>query len=248
MARLNNIETEWPLMVHNAGPQAWVFFDDFNDGPFTSTTSALGKWTLFETDASATELLDLTVPGGVLKITQAANDNDVVSLIANAGIQVDALKTGETLFFGVRFKTEDADDVDLHTGLSIHDTSMAASVPADMAVFQIVEGSASLNLIARKDATNTSALGAGTVADGTWVRAFFAYTPTSVADIGTLEYRIHSNGVMTEGELTTAGNFPDDVVIFPTFQVQNGAAAADVTHIDWMFCFATRADYVSGTG
>ena len=134
--RLQNIEREWPTMVHGAGPQVWAFFDDFNEGLATSTTSALSKWTLLETDSAATELLDLTESGGVLKITQAAGASDVVSMIANAGIKLSDMKAGETLFFGARFKVTDADDCHLHIGLGIHDTSYQASVPADMVVFQ----------------------------------------------------------------------------------------------------------------
>lgn len=248
---ITQLEREFPNVVHGQGPQVWYFFDDFNGitvNESLDTVSAVGIWTLAESSTAATELHDLTVTGGVLKITQAATDNDVVSLIANSGIKVSDLKAGEPIFFGVRFKTDDADDVDLHIGLGIHDTSYQASEPAGHCTFRLVEASAGLDLVARKDGTSTTADNIITIADDTWVRAFFKYTPSATTDIGDLEYVVHSNGTVQSGTIGTAGNFPDDVVIFPVIQVQNGAAAADTTSIDWIYAFATRADYVDGTG
>jgi len=241
------IERDLPFLEHNVGPDSWAFWDDFNDLNF-SATSALAKWTMLESTAGATELLNLTLTGGVLTLTQAATDNDVISLIGNAGVKVSDLKAGETLYFGCRFKTEDADDVDLHIGLGLHDTSYQASAPADYVAFQLVEGAATLNLRCSKDSVITSATAIATVSDDTWVRAFFAYTPTSTTDIGTLEYIVHSGGTRVTGSINTAGNFPDDVVIFPVIQVQNGAAAADVSSVDWIYAYASRAAFTDGTG
>jgi len=236
-----------PTFEMGNGPNDWVFFDDFNDLNISATSGA-AKWTLLETAAGATELLSLTVQGGVLELTQAANDNDVISLIANSGIRVDQLKAGEPIRFGARFKVTDADDCDIHIGLGIHDTSYVASAPADYVAFRLVDGDAGIDLVASKDSATTVQDNIIAAADDTFVRAFFTYTPTSVQDIGTLAYQIHSNGTYREGRFNTNGNFPDDVVIFPVIQFQNGAASADVASIDWIYAHAIRADYASGTG
>jgi hypothetical protein len=236
-----------PEFIPFVGPEEWIFFDDFNGPLGQSATSALEQWTFLETAAGATQLRDLTVTGGVLLLTQAANDNDVISLIANSGVKVSDLKAGEEVEFGIRFKVTDADDCDVFVGLSIQDTSIVASAPQDFVGFQIVDGSANLNLTINKNATNTSQLGAGVMADDTFARAFFRFTPTSTTSIGDVEYEIHSNGSVTQGTVASAGNFPDDVVIFPAMQFQNGAASADVCAIDWIYAKGTR-NYTPGTG
>jgi len=244
---MSTIARDIVQLSHNKGPDSWSFWDDFNDLNF-SATSALAKWTMLETDAAATELLDLTVTGGVLKLLQDNNDADVISMIANSGIKVSDLKAGESVYFGVRFKTDDADDTDLHIGLGIHDTSYQASAPADFVCFQLVEAAATLNLVCQKDSVATTASAIATVADDTWVRAFFKYDPGTVTDTGRLYWTVHSNGTKSEGYMDTNGNFPDDVVIFPVIQAQNGAAATDATSIDWIYAHAERAAWVDGTG
>jgi len=242
-----SIERDIVNLSHNKGPDSWVFFDDFNDLNISATAGA-AKWELLETDAAATELLDLTVTGGVLKLLQDNNDADVCQLEANAGIKVSDLKAGAPIYFGVRFKTDDADDTDLHMGLGIKSDTWQASAPADFCVFQLVEGAATLNLRTSKDSVLTSALAIATVADNTWVRAFFKYTPGTTTDIGRLDWTVHSNGTKSEGYMDTNGNFPDDVVIFPVLVAQNGAAATDATSVDWVYAYATRAAYTDGTG
>lgn len=240
-----NIERDITQLSHGNGPDAWIFFDDFNDLNW-SATAGLAKWTRVE-DTDGTELLSLTAGGGVLEYTHTAADNDVISLQANAGIKVSDLKAGASLYFGVRFKVTDADDVDLHVGLGIVDTDYT-SFPADAVMFQMVDASATLNLVCAKDSVSVTATNIAAIADDTWVRAFFKYTPGATTDIGDLDYVVHSNGLRTKGTIATNGCFPDDVVIFPILQDNTGSASADVTSFDWIYCYATRADYVDGTG
>jgi hypothetical protein len=233
--------------VYEQGPTDWVFYDDFNDLNISATSGA-AKWTLLETAAGATELLSLTETGGVLELTQAANDNDVISLIANSGFKLSDLKVGSPVRFGARFKVTDADDCDIHVGLSIHDTSIVASAPADYIAFRLADGDAGLDLVISKDSALTIVDDFCDMADATYARVFFEYFPGLVTDIGRLDYVVHTNGVTRRGSVDANGNFPDDVVIFPTIQFQNGAAAADVANVDWIYAKAERAAYVNGTG
>jgi len=235
------------MWTQGLGPPKVGFFDDFNDLNF-SATSALAKWTHLETAAGASALLSLTETGGVLELTQAANDNDVISLIANSGVKVSDLKAGEVLRFGCRWKVTDADDCDVTIGMSIHDTSIVASVPADFVAFALRDGSAGIDLLISKDSVITTVDNIIDAADATYVRCFFEYKYSATQDIGELSYEIHSNGTRRGGQVNTNGNFPDDVVIFPCIQFQNGAAAADVMNVDWIYFEACRADYAVGTG
>lgn len=235
-----------PEFTEFVGPNEIIFFDDFHEGVNTNATTALDKWYFLETQSGATQTVDTTQNGGVLKLLQTTGDNDVISLQANSGFLVNALASGKPLEFGVRFQTADVDDVDLHMGLSIQDVSMAASAPADFVAFQIVEGTATLKLVCSKDSVLSSTT-CCTVVDATWIRAYFRYTPTSTTDIGDIEWEVHTNGGVYRGTLPSAGNFPDDVVIFPTMQVQNGSTDADASYVDYIYAKGTRA-WTAGTG
>lgn len=245
-SEVNTLNRDIPFLQTENGPTSWYFFDDFNDFNM-SETSALAKWTKYEEGAS-TQLLDLTENGGALILTQNAGDAETISLIGNFGVKLSDMKAGETLYFGARFKTTDADDTHIHIGMGIHDTDYVDGVPADYIAFQLVEGAATLNLNIVKDSTETASDAIATLADETWCRVFFEYTPTSTTDIGDVKYIVHSNGTRSTGTVAAAGNFPDDVVLFPVIQMETGAAAADTMTIDWIYCYTTRASYADGTG
>jgi len=242
----NTIRRDITLLEHGVGPSSWCFWDDFNDFNM-SETSALAKWTKYEEGAS-TQLLDLTTTGGALILTQNAGDAETISLIANSGIKISDLMAGESIYFGCRFKTTDADDTHVHIGLGIHDTDYIDGVPADHIVFQLVEGAATLNLNIVKDSTETASDGIATLADDTYCRVFFEYVPSSTTDIGDVKYVAHSGGTRSHGTVAAAGNFPDDVVIFPVIQMETGAAAADTLTIDWIYAYAARSSFTDGTG
>ena len=85
--------------------------------------------------------------------------------------------------------------------------------------------------------------------DATWVRCFFEFYPTTGnTDSGLLYYTVHTNGTKSTGVITVADTFPDNVLIVPTIQVQNGSTDADATYVDWIYAHAVRADIADGTG
>jgi hypothetical protein len=230
------------------GPETIWVGGDFTNLNF-SATSGLADWTHLETDAAATTLLSLVDTGGVVILTQAANNDDVISLIGNAGFKLSELKAGTPIEFYGRFKVTDADDCDIHIGLGIHDTSYVASAPADYCAFRLVDGDAGLDLVVSKDSVATTGDNLATIADDTWARVWFSYQPGSGdLDTGTISYDISSNGTRRFGSFACNGTFPDDVVIFPVIQFQNGAAAADVCKVDYAWAKGTRAAWVDGTG
>ncbi|MBX4215923.1 hypothetical protein KW797_03165, partial [Candidatus Parcubacteria bacterium] len=84
-----------------------LFADDFTKIPQFSTTAGLGDYLLTETNAGATETLDATENGGVLKGLHTAADPDIIDIISNWGIRLDTLKPLEPIEFGIRCKFND---------------------------------------------------------------------------------------------------------------------------------------------
>lgn len=236
-----------PTIIYGEGPKDWVFCDTFNEGLSVSGTTGLAKWYMLETNAAAVEIEDIAQSRGMLKITQNAADNDVVSLIANTGFRLDEMAPGQPVTFGVRFRVTDVDDCDVNIGLvAAQDESIATAV-TDWVGFNLTEGSAAINLQAVKDSSAKQTNALATAADATFIRAHFQYFPTSTMSTGRMNYVIHSNGTMTRGnvDMTT---FPDDVILAPVIQFQNGSAEADVMSVDWIYCHAIMAAYTEGTG
>src|SRR3990167_10847161 len=143
MPDFNDLNKALPAFVWNEGPQAWTFWDDFNDFNVSGTGGA-AKWRLFETAAGSTQLLDVaTYRYGVLQLAfSSPTDEDVISLIANAGLLANATQQNLPIRFGCRFQIGDANSADLFIGLSILDNSIAAGAPADYVGFKVVAGDA----------------------------------------------------------------------------------------------------------
>lgn len=232
----------------NAGPKIYEFGGVFNNLNLSSTAGA-ADIDVFETAAGATQLISQTVPFGAVELTQAANDNDVISLRWNAPIRFDQLKSGEAFEWWFRFKVTDADDCDVTIGFAPDDNSIEASEPTDIWAVRLRDGSAGLDMRYGKDSSyglddNTIA-----VADDTFCRGYVKWTPAvGNADSGTMYYEFHSNGTVYRTTKTIADQFPDDLVLFPVAQFQNGEAAADVATIAYFYGRGVLPDWVEGTG
>lgn len=257
MGNYNDFEKGAPTLIYNEGPQDWLFYDDFNDLNMSASgasASGLDKWSHLSTDSGNTALLSGTQGGGVLAMAYSTpTDEDVISIIGNSGIITGTnLVTGQVaLRFGCRFQLADVSHNDLHIGLSIFDHSMAASAPADWVGFRCLasEGLGELNLVASKDSVVQMVDPVTTLADATWCRAFFEWTPiTGNADSGNLAYVVHTNGSRVTGNLTVANCFPDDVWIAPLIAVQIEGTDGDTALFDWIYAHGIRAAYTDGTG
>jgi len=235
-----------------AGPRVIDIYDDFSNGLNTDTTTGLGRWFFLETNAGATQIVDIAEGRGALKITHSSNDNEVVSLQRNVGVLTSQVAPGTPIRWGCRFKHTNVDDTDLHIGLSIQDVSITASEPADHCMFRLQESDASgaLELRVGKDSVYQDVTGIVTLADSTWVRAFFEFWPTTGnLDTGTLNYIVHSGGTRARGSITLTNTFPDDVLIVPTIQVQSGNnAGTDSLYVNWVRLQYVLAEYTEGTG
>lgn len=235
-------------------PGDYLWVTDFNTLP-TFGAAGAGDAVLTETNSAATELLDPTEGGGVLKLTHTAADPDIIDIHYSAGPPI--LSSGlyvspgaVCLEFGIRAKVSDVDDRDFFAGLSITDTDQV-TLAADCCLFRLLESEATgrLGLVSSKDSVPQAATGLLALADATYFRAFFQFFPeVGNTDTGLLRYFIHSGGNMAQGQIEIENTFPDDVVIRPQIQDATGAASAMTASIDWAYCYGRRLAPVDGTG
>lgn len=209
----------------------YEFFDDF-------FTFAAGDWTITTTEAgagSATEALT-DGAGGQLLITNdnADNDHDFFQL-ASEGFKFVA---GKRMYFGIRFKTNDATETDIIAGLVLTDTTPLAHT--DGIAFIKDDGDTNIDFTVTKNSTETEEAAAGTLANDTFVTLEFYYNGKTDNDgVATGEkIEVFVDGTRVAGVALT--NVPDDEELALTFGIQNGAAAAKTLTIDWVRAFVER--------
>lgn len=211
-------------------PTKWhVWFDDFDDYAATD-------WVITTTEAgagSATEAAS-SADGGVLVITNdnADNDNDFfqwAGVDSSAVIETWKFVSGKRLFFKTRFKVSDATDSDFVIGLQITDTTPLAVT--DGVYFRKDDDDANLDFVVIKDSAATTATAFATAANDTYMELAFVYDGKSG-----IEY--YKDGVKYGTAALT--NLPDDEELTISFGIQNGAAAAKVMSIDYIFVAKER--------
>lgn len=208
--------------------KAHVFFDDFD-------SYAAGDWVITTTEAgggSASEALE-DADGGVLVITNDAadDDNDFLQWAGGAGNAIEAWKFEATkkLWFKARVKLSDATQSDFVIGLQITDTSPLAV--SDGVYLQSDDGDANLDCHVTKDSTSTSSAAASTLSDDTWCTLGFFYN-------GSDEVVFYKDDSKIASLATT--NLPDDEELAISFGLQNGAAAAKILRLDYLFVAKER--------
>jgi len=190
---------------------------------------AAADWTITTTEAgagSATEALGANALNGELVITNAAGDDDLDSLQLTE--ETYKLAAGKRVWYEIKCKVSDADQVELFVGLNITDTTPL--VTADRAGFQIDDGGGSILCKSEKNSTETSTDSAVDVADDTYVTLGMYWDGKS-----SLEYYVDRSKVATH---TT--NIPDDVNVAITLHIVNGEAVAKVLTVDYIYICQER--------
>lgn len=198
------------------------FFDDFD-------RFVAADWTITTVEAgagSATEALG-NADGGVLVITNDAADDDS-DFFQKVGESF-KFEVGKTLYFESRFKISDATQSDFVMGLQITDTSPLAVT--DGVFFQKDDGDANLDFHVVKDSTATDKTAIATVADDTYMTLAFYFD-------GIDKITVYKDGEVVSYAAIT--NMPDDEELTVSFGIQNGAAAAKIMTVDYIFVAKQR--------
>lgn len=202
--------------------QFHTYFNDFD-------TYAAADWTVTETSATATQAL-ADGDGGWLLLTNSTEDDSICAL-QKVGESF-LMEAGKKAFFKTRFKVSDATQSDLVMGLQVTDASPLDAT--DGIYFEKVDGSASVNLVCRKNATtgsNTKSAVA-TLSDDTFVTLGWYYDGQ-----GSLTYSV--NGTVT-GSMDASSSYLPDTDLTVSFAIQNGAAAAKTMTVDFVYAAKQR--------
>lgn len=216
-----NVETVFGQMMFPDPTLFHTYFNDFD-------TYVAGDWVVTETDSAATQALTAG-NNGLLLLTNTATENDLLLLQKTPAAF--AMTAGKKAWFSIRFQSNDVDENDYIAGLVIVDTTPFDAT--DGIYFQSDDGSSSVSIICRKNATtgSTSAV-VGTIADATNVALQWYYDGA-----GKLYYGKDGTPV---GVIDVANYLPDATNLTVTFGIQAGEAAANTMTVDYVLAAVER--------
>lgn len=234
----NLVFYSYPFRWHDAvGPDVVKVIEDFQYGGVNHAAAAAtgdidGGWLLTTVeggggDNTVTQVAD--GPGGILRITTDAADNDGVNMQV-VGESFD-LSSTYPLYFGAKVKfVTDVTQCDLFTGISITDGDALGGV-TDAIYFEKLDGATTLTFVLEKNSTETSTNYGTALAADTWYILEFLFNGTSV------EWWV--NGVKQTSPVTT--NLPNDEHLSPIIHYLTGEANANSLDVDWIRCIQIQA-------
>lgn len=200
-----------------------TFFDDF-DG----FTAAANEWVSTKVGAGTNALT--AGNGGLLLITNAAADNDNVSL---QRIGAFAFTANKKAWFATKFQVSDATQSDINMGVVIVDATPLDAT--DGIYFQKDDGSTSIDVYVRKDATTGSnkKSAVATLADATDIVLSWYYDGAGQLAIGV-------NGVTVAYMDASSTYLPDATNLTVSMFLQNGEAVAKTMTVDYIMAAFER--------
>lgn len=206
------------------GPNVVKFIDDFTHIPVDDTTGDPTAWsmTVVEAGSGNTTVTSGNISGGAMLITTDNADNDGANLQLNG--ESFKLASGVPVYFGTRFKINDATQSDFFIGLAITDTDILGGV-TDRIGFESLDGSNAVAFLLEKDSTETNAAAVTTLTDDTFVELEFHYD-------GASRVEAFVNG--TSVSVPALTNLPNDEELRVTVQFLAGAAAIKTMTVDWI--------------
>lgn len=203
--------------------------ENFTQTPFASADNMAG-WTTTLVEGGAGETTVALVggaDGGNLLITTDAADNDG----ANIQLQGEAFKAlTYPIYFGCRFKVDEATQNDFLIGLCITDTDLLGGM-TDGIYFRKVDASTTMNFVLEKNSTETATAYGTAIAANTWYTVEFQFDGTYV------DWWV--DGVLQTRPVTT--NLCDDEHLTPSIHYLTGEAVAHTMTVDWIRCFQINA-------
>ena len=209
--------------------KVYGYFNDFFE--FTAA-----DWVVTSINGPGTTVVSDALPGGVVAITTdtADNDADWFQLSKDGGTndsEVYYFATGKKAWFKCRFKITEITNADVVLGLHIVDTTPDAGL-TDGVYFVTVEDSEELDLVVRKDSSDSGVSGIHTLLDDTFVTVGYYWD-----GVKTIHYFI--NDVET-GSVGVGTSLPDDEYITLSFGAKTGTGAAAVLSIDYIGAWMER--------
>ena len=199
----------------------YMYFNDFY-------RYSAAHWTITTTEAgagSATEAIQ-DEGGGVLKLTNAAGDNDLDFLqLAKESF---ALESGKKFWFKARCKVSDKTESDFLIGLTDRDTTPLDA--SDGLWFQKDDDAATLDFRVAKADDTSIASAIATIVNDIYIVPAFYYDGKS-----TIEYWIDG---LKKG--TLAADTLPTTELCPTFGIMNGEAVAKTMSIDYIMAISER--------
>ncbi len=204
-----------------------LFLSYFND--FTTYNS--GDWTKTATGA-ATAALESGF-GGLLLMTNTANNNDIVSL--QQAIAAFAVQSGLDFWMVMQFALADATNTALIMGLAEIDTTPFTAI-TDGFYFQKASGSTALNFYATESSTPTEVAGVAQMANNTMISVGMY--------VNQLKQRIKLwvNNQQVPGIYKTTYPTLTTANLALIMAIQNGAAAAKTLVVDYVGAFFVRPE------
>lgn len=212
-----------------------AFIVDFND--FMSFNATSGEDYIITNTGAATEALSSAHgPGGVLLLSNAAADNDLVTL--QRPTEAFKFTSGKKLWFEARVKILDAgSDVtqsDVFVGLIITDTSLEAGI-TDGVYFNKPDGTAgTIQFISTMNSTPTTQAAVGTFVHNTFINLGFYY------DGGTAIEVYVNNAKVATVTVALGTTLVNDEELTVTFGIQNGEGVSKVMAIDYHLAVQER--------
>jgi hypothetical protein len=231
----NNVKANPLGMMGLPDPTKYhTFFDDFD-----KYTAA--DWTITTTEGGSGDATEAVADAnnGILVITNDGADNDC-DWFQKVG-ETFLLASGKKLFFKSRFKVSDATQSDWIMGLQVTDTTpldTGGDGVTDGIFFQKDDGDTNIDFYVQKDAsggqlTNTAVTTAA--ADDTFMTLGFYFDGARYVDV----YK--DDVLVYVADLTaTLSTYLPNTELTISFGIQNGAAAAKVLSIDYIFVAQER--------
>ncbi len=210
---------DWRL-IDGWGPNVTKALFDFSSLPTDDTSGLPTAFTTTLVNASTAALS--TVDGGSLILTTAGATNDGVSMqLKGESFQP---KTGNPIYFGIKFQVSEATQSDFLVGLCITDTALLAAV-TDGIYFRNIDGATSISTVTEKDSGETETSGMGELADTTDIILEIWVT-------GTDEVKFYINGAHVATHTITIPGATE--VLTPSVEFLTGDNSAETMLIDWM--------------
>jgi len=169
-------------------------WNGYSDGPVQDSYYKLfadwkdwaggANWTVTEVGTCTQTLID--VAGGGLALATGALENDGITLQHGKGTDGTAGEwvlpaAGKQIYWEMEAAIDDETQSDVFLGLSITDTAITASVPANLIGFMKVDGSTDMVPTSRAGSASTTTT--GTVTMGTAVRKKYGFKVTGLSKV-----------------------------------------------------------------